>query len=582
MSNKQDNTIRLVKGSERYAGASDIDFSLQVNLEGDRRNYVDGDRSKVVNLAQIFDEERQTSTKFRISGKLNNIFNNVISGKTGYEYFEDYLYYINVGEVSSNYEDGQIPRGQWQGHPQHDEFSFFRTRGISNHVNFESKNADNYNWMMYVTYPFENDEEQTMKLTSFYNNEDLILPFTISDGIPYYVRNRKRRGKNLAYFYCGFKHNLNIGDWVYLRDGEKKYYEVYGLGDEFYGNEDKVFSVYDYGFEDEELNNSATGTLKRIIDINNSGETTSKYYVRKHKLLTNFEDYEITRAGFENLNFSKKVQLEYSGATPNLKQRVSIKESSQTVTFSFKSEIDINSLRDNNGRPLTQLFVSIINRGYMGWFNKPSSTTPGSTGIQIGWDFNLLNHTVDTWWNTSNIYNRDNSLTTSSYENLDKVFFYNTELSKDDIIKGDICEWNDYEQKETVLSDIHHKYSFNHNIFYDSSTNTLPNGYAYKVHYPIDTRVFSDFVETGDKDQVDNIPDYAFYSKYESQWRWRDLYYYGFLDTDNNGEDHPFLNGMHYPFKDILFLQTPIVQDIGINNNIFNNIVIQPNIDDCE
>ena len=74
-------------------------------------------------------------------------------------------------------------------------------------------------------------------------------------------------------------------------------------------------------------------------------------------------------------------------------------------------------------------------------------------------------------------------------------------------------------------------------------------------------RSFSDYIETGNKNEIDNIPDYSYYSQNDNLWRWRDLYSYGFIDGDGIGVDNPFINDSHYPFKEILFLQTPILRN---------------------
>ena len=58
------------------------------------------------------------------------------------------------------------------------------------------------------------------------------------------------------------------------------------LGDKYYGNEEKVFSIFNYGFTDPLFGNYATGNFRRVTDINNKEETTSEYYVRCHKVLT--------------------------------------------------------------------------------------------------------------------------------------------------------------------------------------------------------------------------------------------------------------------------------------------------------
>ena len=74
MINEED--IRIVLGSKRYASSVDTDIWIQTPLIGDRRNMVEGDRSISINLEEQFNEERTNSDVFRISGKIVNIINN--------------------------------------------------------------------------------------------------------------------------------------------------------------------------------------------------------------------------------------------------------------------------------------------------------------------------------------------------------------------------------------------------------------------------------------------------------------------------------------------------------------------------
>ena len=146
------------------------------------------------------------------------------------------------------------------------------------------------------------------------------------------------------------------------------------------------------------------------------------------------------------------------------------------------------------------------------------------------------------------------------------------------MIKGDFFEYNYIEQKEYLLSNIYHKYSYNQMVFLDNSTNAYPSGYVYVPHYPVKIRAFSDYLEYGSTTEIDGIPGHAWYSEVNNIWLWKDLYSYGFIDTDNIGVDHPFINGAHYPFLNILFLQKPIQQEVNINSIVINS----PNVDNCE
>jgi hypothetical protein len=94
-------------------------------------------------------------------------------------------------------------------------------------------------------------------------------------------------------------------------------------------------------------------------------------------------------------------------------------------------------------------------------------------------------------------------------------------------------------------------------------------------------RVFSDYIETGDINIIEGIPSYSYYSSSDQEFRWRDLYTYGFIDNLDRGVDYPFLNFSHYPFKDVQFRLIP--DGINYNSNL-NGIEfpIKPLIDECE
>ena len=558
--------IRIVRGEDRYKGSPNEDTFLQVGLEGDRRVMVEGDRTVLINAAEQFDKERQESDVIRMSGKIINISNNVYSGKTTYDPFKNSLYYINGAQSKIT--------GVWTGYPQFDEFTFFRTTSVAGHIDFVPRSAFTYNWTMYVTYPYSSDTTQVMR----YENEDFssVVNFTVSDGIPFVIQNRISNGKKLITFYCGMLHNLRDGEYVELsfNYNGRKHFQVFTLGDEYFGNDGKIFNLLDLGYTGTTFANGVTGTLKRVIDLTNTGETTSQYYVRKNKVLTNVGDYNLTKLGFESNPFRDVKKLEYSALTPNNVERISIKDGSRSFGFVFEKDIDISGLKDNLGRPLTTLSTTIINKGYMGWFHKPYSNT--YPAINVGWEFNYLRNTVDPWWSNSSSTNKDQTLKTNYYNVNNNTFYYTDDLKVGDVVKGDVCEWNEYEMEETVISRMLHRFHFNPMVFQDNSTIDLPTGYMYYPHKDVKVRDFSSYIEEGDKNNVENIPYWSIYSNSEKKWRWRDLYPYGYVDSSGYGVDHPFMNGAHYPFNDIMFLQFPQ------NKQFRPQVIADPIIDDCE
>jgi hypothetical protein len=155
-------------------------------------------------------------------------------------------------------------------------------------------------------------------------------------------------------------------------------------------------------------------------------------------------------------------------------------------------------------------------------------------------------------------------------------------LKAGDVIDGDFCEWNDYEQAERVVSKYYHKLKFNQEVFQTTnsySTNTP--GYYYSPHNPMVLKVFSDYIETANLGQIDNVPSWAFYSNVDRQFRWRDIYTYGFIDNLGRGVDYPYLNSAHYPYTQVIFRLIP--EGINYNENLDGfNFAIKPLIDECE
>jgi len=287
---KEPNNIRIVPSDKRYKGAPTEDITLSVGLNGDRRTMVDGDRTVIINLAERFDQERQRSSIFRITGKITNIFNNVISGSTNYTPYKNSLYYVDpLTSTQTNV---------WRGYPQFDEFNFFRTTSVDGHIPFVSKSAFTYNWTTYLSYASSNVTGQTM---SYFNEEySATTLFQASDGVPFVIRNTQYNGKSLITFYCGTKHNLKDGEFIKLSfdyNGEY-YFQIYQLGDEHYGSEEKIFSIFNLGYTGTTFGDGVTGTFKRVINRANPDETTSEYYVRKHKILTDVKDYYFFKDGF--------------------------------------------------------------------------------------------------------------------------------------------------------------------------------------------------------------------------------------------------------------------------------------------
>ena len=594
MGNKND--LRVVLGTLRYKSAPATSLSFGVSLQQTSKELTEYDRTIDVGLEQLFEDERSKSDKFRPTSKFSIIFKNSYTGFTNYSPFENNLYYVNANQAAAQQcNNGNPDTVFWSGLPQFNEFDFIRndnnisgyTIPPSNHLNFVNKSATSYNWGFYLSYPFENDTTKRLDaidISGFSHN------WRVSDGIPFTViRGANFNGRNLIQFQCPVSHGLQVGDYVqlnfsYIGVTVQNIFQVYTLGTNLLQYKDTVFNIVDIGFTGNTFSAFRPGTFKKIILPSNTADTISQYYIRKHKILSNPDDVVLVKTGFEQNVFGSKKKYESSGFTPTKQARVSVKEGSPSYTLSFNKTFSIDGLIDNQKRPVSELFFSVLWKGYFGW------TYGDGVPFKQGWGFNLplVQGEPSVWWDKNYPLSNAIGISFSSYSTTEGstgvfqqnplVFRYVNPLKVDDVIDGDLCEWNNFTQEERVISKIYHKITYNQSNFNIQPTiSTNPLGYYYQPHYGLKIRVFSDYIEEEIASNLIGVPDYGYYSTTTNTFRWRDIYPYGYVDTTNLGLDFPFLNGSHYPFGNFFFRIIPE----GTNYKE-ETISSQPIIDNCE
>jgi len=564
------NKYTIIPSNLRYKGAPAIDEEVSLTLEEQSQQITEYDRSSTINLAQVYDDERQQCTVFRPTFKITYLYDNTYTGSTTYLPFQYNLYYTGP-EASKQ-------SGIWKGFPQYYEFDIYRPNVGDNHFPYKAKSAYTYNWMFYLTYPYQNDNNKQLTYYSTSNND---VNWIASQGIPFSITNTSKNGNGLISFVCIAPHGLTPGEYVELSltYRNEKIFQVNSIGNGLFGSDKYVFNVFNIGFTGTTFNNGTIGTFKRVINPNNLEETKSKYYVKQYKVLTNLTDVAITKARFERNVFAEDKKLEYSSITPNNVTRVSQKSSSNSYDATSNYDLNFAGYYDNQKRPLNEISLTIINKGYSGYFNQPLN----GVGLKQGWEFNL-SKTTNPWWDLNNQKSNTN-IPVSAYtltSGATKTFYYNLDLKEGDVIDGDFCEWNDYEQVERVVSPYYHKMKYNQNVFQTTNNfSTNSPGFYYKPHNHMTLRVFSDYIETANVGQIDNVPRWAFYSSTDQQFRWRDLYTYGFIDNLGRGVDYPFLNTSHYPYTQVVFRLIP--EGINYNENLDGfDFSLKPLIDECE
>jgi len=593
MGNRDD--IRIVLGSLRYKTATNTNLSIPTPLVQTAKTLQEFDRSIDINLAQLFHDEREKSTVFRPVCKFALIFDNAYSGKTNYPPLENNLFYINETQNTIDQCKTNPDSVKWEGYPQYNEFDFIRndynTSGYTTpdsngmvHVNFVTKSASTYNWNHFISYPYMNLPGKILQYSDDTTSPPTFNPFRAYEGIPFIVRiddsnsssivpgnDLMINGNRVIEFRCPIKHGLSVGEYVKIKlkaSGFEETYQVYALGNGLPGYDEYVFNIYNIGFNPNPFSQDDYGNFRRIINNENPDDTISEYYVIRHKIITNVNDSVLTNSGFEQNIFGDNRKFESSAYTPNKISRVSYKEGAKSYSLSFNRDIDVSALRDNHKRPISELFVTTIWKGYFGlMFNN-------GVKLKQGLEINLPLKTSlspNNWWQTTlsdipdvtmNNYIGPNYST----QNPGTIQFnYIRSLQSGDTIDGGFYEWNNFEQKERLLSDIYHKMIYNDDVFNvpivphknDPDTRYGRYGYFYQPHRKLTLRVFSDYIETGDIRNTVDIPDYSYFSTTYNSFIWRDIYEYGFKDAEGDGVDYPFLNGTHYPYGNFIFRIIP-------------------------
>ena len=503
--------IKYRLNKENSKTSVNTDTSIGINLQQKNRLFPAGDMNRILDVGEQFQKERNNSTKYRFVLSINSLFTNVLtdidSGSDNGNSNEDTLNYF-----SSNlfmYQDGDVNGDKlfenindsinnyltevngWFGYyvPSWD------TNNKTSICQFKDLNpkrelfdltpiSNNKNWDIFLTYPSSTDK------THFLVNNGLII---VDDGEAFIS------GKSLKSLMTPVKHGLTNGDKVRVDNID---YNVIRLGNDKGENQDYIFVI------DLPSTSLLVGVNSRMKRLYNGQE--SEYYFRIFKPITIETDYEIYPLAFSKNLYNDKIN--------------------QLV---FNKDIDVSNYTDNLGRPLSELYLTIIKRNNNGFTNIKS-------GIEIPYIGNLTNndfiacadinriHNVINWGKTSHTPLESNIINTNQS-------FY-----------GDIVEYNKLTVEEKILSEVRHRFN---RINRDS--NGRPEGYYYKPHQIIPIRYWSTFVEQGDIN-TDNLPSYA-QDLNNGSYLWRDLLDIGLNDGQPEILDYPFLNGLHYPYTNINF-----------------------------
>ena len=570
---------KILHPEKKYAKAPSEDQTLRLDLSRNEELLREGDRTIILDIAELYRKERNESTKYKIYGKTNMVFRNLYSGTTTYDALKNTLDDLGDGIDAD-----------WTGYLPYNEFAFIRRdvvkevsnptatnlgefipntvlSGSTDHTTITEYESTSWNWNFHLSYVYEHDDNHPMRYTL---SGGTVYDFTSGMGVPFRV-------EDMGDYYqltSPLKHNMNQGEYVILRGNtissgsdSDRIFNISSLGNEIYRSNEYVINLNKSSFSSSQ---TISGVVfgKRCLDINNISQTTSTYYVHKHKTLTTVDECILDSAGFETPVFEIERKLQYE--TADGRNDVYIERNRpESILYHFKNDIDINGLSNNLGYTPTELYLTVIFRNRNGYFNHSP---------RLGWRFNLHSDWVDEQFNET-FSGSDTNLPYTSTTIDGITFNQGDELPLDSVLVGSFVEYNNVDFKETVLSDSFHKITNETTIFNHGQLSTVrlggvssdnPSGLIYQPHYKIKLRELLPYIETSDTDDILNLPENTIYDDYSGLWKWRDLYDHGYIDPDGFGTNFPFTNGQHYVKRDINFLlrneQTFLNKQDGIAN----------------
>jgi hypothetical protein len=556
---------QILLPSKAYAQASEKDLQTKIGFEVTDELLREGDKTIILDIARLFDKERNESLKYTLYGKIKMVFRNMYSGETYYDNLLEKIYLRGDGST-----------GDLNGYIPYDEFAFLRRdiyREITNasdispttqgtytpnivandkpnlHQDISLMDAPYHNWNLYLSYVYDQDTTYQIKYSLSGNTTP--LSFVSGDGIPCRVVDEGKTYK----LTTPVPHGISINEYVVING---KTYTINRLGDETFNSDDYVLTLDKAQFSGASLNSLVT--IKRCLDKNNVTGSTCNYYVHKHKTLSNVGDYILDKAGFESPIFEdeKKLLFENSAGVNNVLVERNRMES---VLYNFRDPFVLSGITNNMGYTPTEVYVSVLFKNASGYFDYPP---------KIGYKFNLHDTWVDKQFDATNktLPPFVSSIPTTTFfrtqDSTTFTFTGGTEVPKGTVLIGALVEYDPINKKERIVSEALHKFNSRIDIFDHKQNNPTANsyyglsnsnmlGYFYQPHHRVKLRQLSPYMETSNTNNILDLPDNASYNTKTKLWEWHDVYDHGYIDDEGNGTDFPFVNGQHYVKTDFNF-----------------------------
>lgn len=595
------NNTKILLNKERSVESVNENAKIEFTIDNTNKLIPLNNINVTVSAYQQFLKEREESKIYRFYGVINAVVANplyndnieILSGGTTHKIKSNEIFENNgwVGFFSEPTEELQqfndnesdlcnfVPFA-----PGYDRLNVLDHDGVPN-------------YKILITYPaYSSDTIQLVNDTT--NNT------TLKNGVPIIQKlTININGRNYVGFKTLINHGLKEMDSIRLYnfidntgndlglnainpDATPRLFNVYKLGDQ---TNDNKFRVFVLDINPLSISFTFGSTIKRVVN----GKESS-YYVRNFKAITaTYNDYDIYPASYGVNYFDDKM-----------------------AAFNYITDVDVSGLKDNLGRPLSEVYLTIVKNDNDGadngdsvyWAGKQSTagltanfwgTQWGGYSTELPTGAEIINSVVENPIREFDINYNVRAIGDFNYDTLTNPnsWFYGLNINgqpkpkvgpgideSDTDFHGDIVEYNSYEMLERTLENVYYRintvFRENYKAIYEAdpnytlSTQSYENkyeGYMYRPFKKIIIREFSSILSpivnlqtvfdkyniTSTLDQASvkksyRIPDYATQIS-PNVYRWRPLLEVGEIDAMGSGVEYPFESGAHYIYLNTNF-----------------------------
>lgn len=360
-----------------------------------------------------------------------------------------------------------------------EEFPFFHT------IDYNGRKTISLNVFMIDEYSVSDDGRSTITIYTICQHG-----LTVGDKINLYVKKQTQNGIEEILFYeasevvqvlskyvfriCKTEGNISNkwvdastieGDSIDLDDGRTLYINDYYISDE----QGRKYPIAAYESDrcnvDETILNIS---FKRVVN-----NVECEYYVREFTILPNFKfadsiinDETLYGDSSEELNlierYSKKEKAFENHISDESFAKTSYGDTDTEIVYT--DDIDISFLRDNLGRPLSDIYLTVIknNKGYKDWYGIGKDSNINEESIEMSHCFgkNNCGFILSNYYREFMLYETNDVRDISVSKRGLLYTYYDDEIDEEtDKYYGDICCYSPLDCDEQSIQSVHNRFN---------------------------------------------------------------------------------------------------------------------------